>query len=114
MTSQQRDYVFKKTENKIDYVFIKIIVANPGFYVLDILTGDDTVEPIQYPVIAWALEDGALAPYPITQEGIQLQNVYILQPHGTVERACIDGYPSVGDWLDAQKKEFIAKKGRSE
>jgi hypothetical protein len=90
------------------------IPALAGFYVLGVLSDGNgyPCEAIQYPVVAWVLEEESFAPYPVTLEGVQFDNVYILQPDGSVERPCLDGYPSVAEWLaDQQAKHEQKKRG---
>lgn len=85
--------------------FVKIIHADKDFFVLGFVSDDSgyPIEAIKYPVVAWALEDGTLAPYPITLEGVQTENCYILQPDGTVERPMIGSFASVEEWLADQQ-----------
>jgi hypothetical protein len=92
---------------------VQIIRADPGHYVLGALVDDNgyPVETCKYPVLALGFEKDSTLPYPITWEGAQTENVYILQPDGTVERPWIDGFLNVGDWLKAQQQEYTAKQG---
>lgn len=95
------------------HVWATIKIAFPGHYVLDVLTGDDgPSEPIKYPVVAWALEEGTLAPYPVTLEGVQL-DAHILQPDGSIECACVGGYPNIEEWFADQRETYTrGKRGR--
>jgi hypothetical protein len=88
------------------------IPAQPGFYMLGVLGDGDgfPFEVIQYPVVAWALETESFAPYPVTLEGVQFDNVAILQPDGVVEIPCVGGYPSVAEWLADQQAKHGARK----
>jgi hypothetical protein len=85
--------------------FTKTIPAFPGFYVLG-TTGDrGPEEVIRDPVIAWALEDEILAPYPITLEGVK-GDVYVLQPDGRVVKVCSEKYANVDAYLKWQQMEY--------
>lgn len=91
--------------DNVEFEFIGVFAAQPGFFVLELMRGNgDEIEPIQYPVLFWAIESESLAPYPITLEGIKTESNYILQPDGSVERPGIDGFGSVDAWLTHQKK----------
>ncbi|WP_151448499.1 hypothetical protein [Lacisediminimonas profundi] len=87
--------------------FTQIIPADKSFFVLDVLYDDNgyPVAPIKYLVVAWALEEGTLAPYPVTLEGVQTASCYILQPDGAVERPGIDGFANIEDWLADQQSD---------
>jgi hypothetical protein len=93
--------------------FSKIIPSNPGYFVLTTITDDHgyPIEVDKAPVVAWALESDSLAPYPVTREGVQSEVQYILEPHGVVERAWIDGFLNVDDWLKSQQDDYIGKHG---
>lgn len=103
--------------NAVDFgrhVFVKIVPAYEGFFVLGVL-GDDNgypVEVIKYPVVAWVFEESALAPYPVTLEGVQTDNCCILQPDGTVERPMIGGFASIEEWLADQQAAHARIAGR--
>ncbi len=86
--------------------FAAIVPNDQAFFVLGVLTGDDGSPAcaIKYPVVAWALEMETLAPSPVTLEGLQPDNCYLLQPDGTVERPGIDGFSSVDHWLAEQQR----------
>lgn len=94
--------------------FVAYLSAPPGFFVLGALTDERGFpsEAIKYPVVAVALEEGCLAPYPITMEGVITENEYILQPDGSVERPGIDGFANVDDWLANQQQAWHAKAGK--
>lgn len=94
--------------------FVKTITAPPGFYVLGELVDENgyPVEACKYPVLALGFEKDSTVPHPITWEGAQTENVYILHPDGTVERPWVDGFLNVDDWLKAQQQEYTAKQGR--
>jgi hypothetical protein len=89
--------------------FVEIFPANEPHYVLDVLTGDGSIEPIKYRVLFWALEAKTLFPYPVTLEGVQTDNVYILEPCGKVERPGLDGYANMDEWFADQKKKFARR-----
>lgn len=93
--------------------FVGTISANPGFYVLTEI-GDDNGYPVEAdkaPVVAWALEEDSLAAYPVTLEGVQTDNDYVLYPDGAVERPGIDGFRSVTEWLAAQQDDHAKTYG---
>lgn len=93
--------------------FVKIIPANPGYFVLTTMS-DDAGYPAEFdksPVVAWAMEGESLVPYPVTREGVHIDSPYILEPHGVVERAEIDGFLNVDDWLKSQQDDYMAKQG---
>lgn len=94
--------------------FREIKDAAPGYFVLTALDDDSGVpsEAFKSPVMFWAIEAECLIPYPITLEGPQTDNVYILQPDGSVERPWVDGFSSVDCWLeDQQAKHARGKRG---
>ena len=83
--------------------FVQTIAAHPGYFLLESMDGDD-VSPVvahQEPIVAWALEGDNYAPYPITSEGVQINNDPVLRPDGTVAIACIEWHPSVAAWLES-------------
>jgi hypothetical protein len=83
--------------------FVQTIAAQPGYYLLESMHGDDGTPAVahQEPIVAWALEDDNYAPYPITLEGVQTSNEAVLRPDGTVAIACIEWHPSVTAWLES-------------
>lgn len=95
-------------------VFSNAIQANPGYFILTAL-GDENGYPSEVyktPILAWALEGELFAPYPITLEGTQTDNCYILAPHGIVERAFLDSFLSEDDFLKSKQEDHMAKHGR--
>lgn len=93
--------------------FVKIESIEPGFYLLH-PQDDDNGYPIRAhktPIVGWAYEEDSLAPYPITLEGVQTDNVSILHPDGTVDRPCFQWFPSADYWLRAQQQEYAEKQG---
>lgn len=91
----------------IKFDLSRTIRANPGFFVVHTLNdeGGYPAEVDQAPILAWAFEADSLVPYPVTLEGVQTHNAYILLPHGAVERTNIDGFASVAEWLESQRDE---------
>lgn len=95
-------------------VFSKVISAIPGYFVLTVLNDGNGYpsEVYKTPILAWALEGEFLAPYPITYEGAQTDNCYILAPHGIVERAWLDSFLCEDDFLKSKQEDHMAKHGR--
>lgn len=91
---------------------VQIIKAAPGHYVLGTLDDDNgyPVEVCKYPILALGFEKNSTVPYPITWEGAQTENVYILQPDGTVEQPFISGFTNVYDWLKSEQDGYAEKK----
>lgn len=93
--------------------FSHMIAANSGFAVLEALNGAagqaDSINAS--PVVAWALETGTFAPYPITLEGVQTENVAILRPDGKVEYPCSSLFLDTAEWLDWQRDHTKKKRG---
>lgn len=96
--------------NKTILNFIATIPANPGFFVLEYFPGDSGCPcgAIKHPVVAWAIEEGVLAPYPITSEGVRHDNVFVLRPEGDVERPNVDWFPCLNDWLECEHKAQLS------
>lgn len=92
--------------------FREIKAAAPGYFVLAALVDDNGApsEALKSPVMFWAIEAECLVPYPMTLEGVQTDNAYILQPDGSVERPWIDGYANIDDWLAGQQAEHARGK----
>lgn len=91
--------------------FVKTIPANPGFYVLEAIEDDKgyPVETDKSHVVAWALDDDLFLPYPITLYGVRTENVYILQPDGTVELPNVCWFLSEDSWLKTQQQKYTEK-----
>ncbi len=87
---------------------MRTIPAQPGFFVIEVLCEDDgrPVATDSRAVIAWAMEDSLLIPYPVTLYGVQTEACFILQPDGTVERPNIDWFQHVGDWMKDQCEKY--------
>lgn len=93
--------------------FLEIKRANTGFFVLRTFD-DENGRPTEIekaPVEFWAIERDTFALYPITLEGLHADNVYILCPHGAVERVNIDGFVSQDEWLRSLQEDFDKKMG---
>lgn len=87
--------------------FAHMIAAHPGFSVLEV-PSEESASPDSVnanPVVAWALEAGSYAPYPITLEGVQIDNVAILRPDGKVEYPCSGLFLDTAEWLDWKRCE---------
>lgn len=95
--------------------FAQAVPAFADFHVLTVV-GDEMGFPStfsQSPVVAWALESGSLYPHPITLEGTQTDQPYILKPSGCVYRQPDDYFPSAVEWLADQQQNFkSAKQGQ--
>lgn len=92
--------------------FVQFLPANPGFHVLTAADDDNgnPVEVFQAPIVAWALEESSLCPYPVTLEGVETANVHILRPDGAVEQPWHGLSLSVDEWLKSRQDEHRAKK----
>jgi hypothetical protein len=91
----------KLLHHKFDIEFISEIKADVGYFVLELYKEPDEVpEVFFHPVYAWAIEGETFAPYPITNAGIQVENLQILRPDGIVYSGFEDGqYDSLDEWL---------------
>lgn len=97
----------------LDIKFVKVESIDPGFYLLQVLRNDNDY-PIgvrKSPIVGWAYEENSLAPYPITYDGVQTDNISIRHPDGTVGGPYSEWLPNIDCWLKAQQQEYTEKQG---
>jgi hypothetical protein len=97
-----------------EFNFVQTIPAHPGYYLLGTLL-DDHGRPEgldKEPIVAWAIEEGSYAPYPITCEGVETGNGPVLRPDGTVATAWNERLRCENDWLKSQQQDWDIARGK--
>lgn len=92
---------------------VQVIPAQPGYFVLEPVWGDDTRAPVEWsqdPVIAWRVEsDGPTTNWliPIGIENSNYENNAVLCPDGQV-RAFDRSWESTEQWFDYMRSQQAA------
>ena len=69
----------KMIGHKVDADFLGEVTANSDFFLLELYKVADRVpEVFFHPIVAWALESQTYCPYPVTLNGVQTENIYII------------------------------------
>jgi hypothetical protein len=92
-----------------------LLPAHEGFHVLEILNDEHGApsDVWRWPVIAWGIDAEMHIPYPITQDGLQFDGHYILQPSGCVTGPWGDIYSGVSDLLSRLREAYADKNPRN-
>jgi hypothetical protein len=89
------------------------IPCQPGFFALELVYDDEKPSAYRNAIVAWALESGSFAPYPITLEGLIVEDVAILRPDGAVDLPCNAFYDNLQEWLDQSHAKHIVTRTKA-
>lgn len=86
--------------------------SSPGYFALELTFEGEKPVAYRKAIVAWALEADTFAPYPITLEGLIVENVAILRPDGAVDMPCNAFYDDLQEWLEEAHAEHVAERAR--
>jgi hypothetical protein len=90
------------------------IEAQTGYFLLQAYPDDDgKVYVHKRCIIAWAIDEslGCISPYPVTLEGIVLDNLPILLPSGFIEVPNVCDWNNLDEWLEFEKQKAKGEQG---